>query len=40
VFSNAEAFETHQQTPHFKKLILEDALPRLSKRERVQYLPL
>jgi quinol monooxygenase YgiN len=37
VFKNAAAFEAHQQTPHFKTLILEDALPRLSKRERVQY---
>ena len=40
VFRDAAAFEAHQQTPHFKSLILEDALPRLSKRERVQYLPL
>jgi quinol monooxygenase YgiN len=40
VFKDAEAFEAHQQTPHFKTLILEEALPRLSKRERVQYTPL
>jgi quinol monooxygenase YgiN len=40
VFKDAAAFEAHQQTPHFKSLILEDALPRLSKRERVQYVPL
>jgi quinol monooxygenase YgiN len=40
VFSDAEAFDAHQQTPHFKTLILQDALPRLSKRERVQYTPL
>jgi quinol monooxygenase YgiN len=37
VFTDSEAFEAHQQTPHFKALILEQALPRLSKRERVQY---
>jgi quinol monooxygenase YgiN len=40
VFRDAEAFEAHQQTPHFKTLIQEQALPRLSKRERVQYAPL
>ncbi len=40
VFKDAAAFEAHQQTPHFKTLILEEALPRLSKRERVQYIPL
>jgi quinol monooxygenase YgiN len=40
VFKDAAAFEAHQQTPHFKSLIREDALPRLSKRERVQYMPL
>jgi quinol monooxygenase YgiN len=37
VFTDAAAFEAHQQTPHFKTLILEEALPRLSKRERRQY---
>jgi quinol monooxygenase YgiN len=40
VFTNAAAFEAHQETPHFRTLILEDALPRLTKRERVQYTPL
>jgi quinol monooxygenase YgiN len=40
VFTDAAAFEAHQQTPHFKTLILEDALPRLAKRERVQWMPL
>ena len=40
VFKDAAAFEAHQETPHFKAMILEDALPRLSKRERVQYVPL
>ena len=40
VFTDAASFEAHQQTPHFKQLILEEALPRLSKRERVQWVPL
>lgn len=37
VFRDASAFEAHQQTPHFKTLIVEQALPLLSKRERMQY---
>ena len=37
VFSSAAAYEAHQQTPHFKSLIVEQGLPLLSKRERVQY---
>ena len=40
VFKDEAAFEAHQQTPHFKTLIVEQALPRLSKRERVQWAPL
>ena len=40
VFSDEAAFEAHQQTPHFKQMILEEALPRLAQRERVQYVPL
>ena len=40
VFSDEAAFEAHQQTPHFKRMILEEALPRLAQRERVQYVPL
>ena len=40
IFKDAAAFEVHQETPHFKTMILEDALPRLSKRERVQYVTL
>jgi quinol monooxygenase YgiN len=40
VFTDAAAFEAHQQTPHFKTLILDAALPLLSSRERVQYTPL
>jgi quinol monooxygenase YgiN len=40
VFKDEAAFGAHQQTPHFRTLIMEEALPRLSKRERVQYVPL
>ena len=40
VFTDAAAFEAHQKTPHFRALILEEALPRLNKRERIQYTPL
>ena len=40
IFTDEAAFEAHQQTPHFRTMILEEALPRLSKRERVQYTPL
>ncbi len=40
VFKDSAAFEAHQQTPHFKQLILEEALPRLNKRDRVQWVPL
>ena len=37
LFDDAAAFEAHQQTPHFKSLVLGEGLPRLSKRERMQY---
>jgi quinol monooxygenase YgiN len=40
VFKDTAAFEAHQETPHFRTLILEDALPLLSKRERISYTPL
>jgi len=40
VFRDAAAFEAHQQTPHFRKMIVEEALPLLSKRDRLQFLPL
>jgi quinol monooxygenase YgiN len=40
VFKDTAAFEAHQQTPHFRTLILEEALPCLTRRERVQYVPL
>lgn len=37
VFEDEAAYQAHQQTPHFKQMILEEALPRLATRERVQY---
>jgi hypothetical protein len=40
VFSDETAFAAHQLTPHFKQMILEEALLRLAQRERVQYVPL
>jgi len=40
LFEDAAAFEAHQQTPHFKALIVGEGVPRLSKRERMQYMPL
>ena len=37
VFKDEAAFAEHGQAPHFKALILEQALPRLAKRERTQH---
>ncbi|MGO4712792.1 putative quinol monooxygenase [Bradyrhizobium sp. 2TAF24] len=37
VFRDEAAYAEHQQTPHFKQLIVEQALPRLATRERTQY---
>jgi quinol monooxygenase YgiN len=37
VFEDEAAFAAHQQTEHFKTLILEQAVPRLAKRERIQH---
>jgi quinol monooxygenase YgiN len=37
LFDDAAAFAAHQQTPHFKALILGEGVPRLNRRERVQY---
>jgi quinol monooxygenase YgiN len=37
LFEDEAAFAAHQQTPHFKDLVLEQGLPRLTKRERTQY---
>lgn len=37
LFDDESAFAAHQQTPHFKSLILGEGVPRLNRRERVQY---
>ena len=37
LFDDEAAFAAHQQTEHFRSLILGDGVPRLTKRERVQY---
>ena len=37
IFKDAAAFAVHQETPHFKTMILEQALPLLDQRERTQY---
>jgi quinol monooxygenase YgiN len=37
LFADEAAFADHQAGAHFKALILERALPLLSKRERIQY---
>src|ERR1700678_2466123 len=37
LFEDEAAFAAPQQTAHFKALVLEQGLPRLVKRERVQY---
>jgi len=37
LFEDAAAFAAHQQTAHFKSLVIEQGLPLLTRRERVQY---
>jgi len=37
VFRDEVAFAEHQQSEHFKTLIVADAVPRLAKRERSQH---
>ena len=37
VFRDEAAFADHQQTEHFKTLIVGEALPKLVKRERTQH---
>jgi quinol monooxygenase YgiN len=37
VFSAEAAFAAHQQTAHFKRFILGEAIPKLAKRERSQF---
>src|ERR1700744_5679091 len=40
LFDDADAFAAHQQTEHFKTLVLQEGLPPRAKRERVQYRPI
>lgn len=37
VFAGETAFAAHQQTEHFRKYILGEAVPKLAKRERSQF---
>ena len=37
VFRDEAAFAAHQQSDHFKTLILDQAVPKLAKRERTQH---
>ena len=37
IYASEEAFADHQQTEHFKKLVLERAVPLLEVRERRRY---
>jgi len=39
LFADQAAFEAHQQTDHFKSLIVEQGLPKLARRERVPFTP-
>ena len=36
-YENEQAFRDHQQTPHFKRLVLEQAVPLLARRERQAF---
>ena len=40
LFADNGAYAAHQETEHFKTLIVGEALPKLAKRERVQFIPL
>ncbi len=37
IFEDEAAFAAHQQTEHYKTLIMEQAVPKLAKRERIQH---
>jgi quinol monooxygenase YgiN len=39
LYADEGAFQAHQQTAHFKQLVLGQALPKLARRERVQLVP-
>lgn len=40
MFADEAAFAVHQETAHFKDLIVAQAVPKLAKRERVAFTPL
>jgi quinol monooxygenase YgiN len=40
LYADDDAFAAHQQTEHFKTLILGQAVPKLARRERVQFKPM
>lgn len=37
IFADQKAYEAHLETDHFKKMILEEAVPKLAHRERIQH---
>jgi len=39
LYADEAAFVAHQETEHFKTLVLGEALPRLARRERTACLP-
>jgi quinol monooxygenase YgiN len=36
-YASEQAFRDHQQTAHFKRLVLEQAVPLLARREREAF---
>ncbi|MBI3517186.1 MAG: antibiotic biosynthesis monooxygenase [Proteobacteria bacterium] len=40
LYKDEAAFAAHQETEHFKSLILGQALAKLARRERVQFVPM
>jgi autoinducer 2-degrading protein len=39
-YDDEAALEAHGASPHFQKLVVEEALPRLASRDRVKLIPL
>ena len=39
-YADEAALEAHAASPHFRELVLGDALPRLASRQRTTWLPL
>jgi quinol monooxygenase YgiN len=40
LYRNEAAFDAHRETPHFKSIVQEQALPKLVRRERQPFKPL